>query len=520
VPALTSSGWARQGADERDPVGGRLVAPDRESRGGKAGRHPPGRETPLAGHARAESPAIRVPDPGETVHLQRGGSVFEGDATTQGAHGQRPANGLAGRAHRVRLLALTGAGIALSTACWGLARVPNLVLAPRAFLVLFTLAFLAYGCGALAAFRLRGRLALPVILTIGAAARLLLLPVAPSLSTDAYRYVWDARLASAGVDPYAYPPAAPEIAGLRDSSIYPKLNHPTWHTVYPPPAQAFFRAVYRIAPDSVTAMKVAVGIAELLALAALVPLLRTLDLPAGRLAIYAWNPLLLVEIWGSGHLDALVLATVTGAALASARRRDRLAATLLAVGALIKLYPAVLFLLLPGRRRASVAVLFASVVIAGTIATGGLDHWPVTPIARYVRDEYFNPGLVRSLVDEPRLALAATAAWVVANAWRGNAGPLAARAAHLVAGVVVLAPNVFPWYAVWLVPFLAVTPSVPLLAFTGTVVLAYSFFLSEPWTIPLWARLAEGAPLGIAAALKLRAVAAGTRCAPGGTGGE
>jgi len=34
---------------------------------------------------------------------------------------------------------------------------------------------------------------------------------------------------------------------------------------------------------------------------------------------------------------------------------------------------------------------------------------------------------------------------------------------------------------------------------------AYSFFLSEPWTIPVWARLVEVAPLAIAAAVKLRA---------------
>ncbi len=420
----------------------------------------------------------------------------------------------------MRLLVLTGAGVVLSAACWGLARVPNLVLAPRAFLVLFTLAFLAYGSGALAAFRLRGRLGVTVILTVGAITRLLLLPVSPSLSTDAYRYVWDARVASAGVDPYAYPPAAPEIAGLRDSSIYPNLNHPTWHTVYPPVAQAFFRAVYRIAPDSVTAMKVALGIAELLAMAALALLLQTLDLPAGRLAIYAWNPLLLVEIWGSGHLDALVLAAVTGAALASARRRDDLAAMLLGVGTLVKLYPAALLLLLPGRRRAWVVALFASVVIAGTIATGGVDRWPVAPIGRYVRDEYFNPGLVRSFVNEPLLALAATAAWVIAVAWRGGAGSLSARAVPMVAGFIVLAPNVFPWYAVWLVPLLAVRPSAPLIAFTGTVAFAYTFFLSEPWTIPLWARLVEVAPLGAAAALKLRAITVGAGHAHAAAGAE
>jgi len=290
-------------------------------------------------------------------------------------------------------LILAGAGLALGTACWGLARVSNLVLAPRTFLVLFTLAWLAYACGALVTAHLRARFTVVVILTVGVLSRMLLLPALPSLSTDAYRYVWDARVSSAGIDPYAYAPVAPEVAGLRDTNIYPRLNHSTWRTVYPPVAQAFFRAVYRLAPDNVVAMKLALGIAELLALATLALLLRTLDIPLGRLTIYAWNPLLLVEIWGSGHLDALVLVTVTAAALASARRRDGIAATLLGIGTLVKLYPAVLLLLLPGRRRVSVYALFGTVVVAGTIAAGGLGRWPITPIWRYVSGEYFNPGL-------------------------------------------------------------------------------------------------------------------------------
>jgi hypothetical protein len=401
---------------------------------------------------------------------------------------------------------LVGSGLALGAACWGLAQVSNLVLAPRTFLVLFTLSWLAYACGALVTAQLRGRVTIGVILTVGVLSRMLLLPALPSLSTDAYRYVWDARVSSAGIDPYAFPPVDSEVAGLRDTIIYPRLNHSTWRTVYPPVAQAFFRAVYRLAPDNVLAMKLALGIAELLALATLALLLRTLDIPLGRLTIYAWNPLLLVEIWGSGHLDALVLATVTAAALASARRRDGIAAILLGIGTLVKLYPAVLLLLLPGRRRVSVYALFGTVVVAGTIAAGGLGRWPIMPIWRYVSGEYFNPGLVRTFVNEPLLALAATAAWMVVVASRGHAGSLAVRAVPMAAGVIVLGANVFPWYVVWLVPFLAVTPSVPLIAFTGTVGFAYSFFLSEPWAIPVWARLVEVAPLAIAAAVKLRGV--------------
>src|SRR5439155_24393404 len=137
----------------------------------------------------------------------------------------------------------------------------------------------------------------------------------------------------------------------------PTVSPSTWRTVYPPVALSYFGVVSRFAPARVLAMKLALGIAELLALAALALLLRTLDVPLGRLTIYAWNPLLLVEIWGSGHLDALVLATVTAAALASARRRDGIAAILLGIGTLVKLYPAVLLLLLPGRRRISVCAL-------------------------------------------------------------------------------------------------------------------------------------------------------------------
>jgi hypothetical protein len=89
-----------------------------------------------------------------------------------------------------------------------------------------------------------------------------------------------------------------------------------------------------------------------------------------------------------------------------------------------------------------------------------------------------------------------------------------------VAGFVVLAPSVFPWYAVWLVPLLAVTPSVPLIAFTGTVAFAYAFFLSQPWTIPWWARFVEVAPLGFAVARELRAFSGAAYRVSARTGAE
>src|SRR5262249_15858670 len=155
------------------------------------------------------------------------------------------------------VLVLAGAGLVLTSASCALARGPDRVLPPPTFPALFTVAWLAYACGALVTLRIHARLTVVVILTVGVLSRALMLPALPSLSTDAYRYVWDARVASAGVDPYAYAPAAPEVAGLRDANIYPHLNHSTWRTVYPPVAQALFLGVYRFAPDNVFALKVA-----------------------------------------------------------------------------------------------------------------------------------------------------------------------------------------------------------------------------------------------------------------------
>src|ERR1044072_1458122 len=77
----------------------------------------------------------------------------------------------------------------------------------------------------------------------------------PYLSDDIYRYVWDGRVQAAGINPYRYIPAAPELAHLRDETIYPKINRKDWaHTIYPPVAQVVFFLTTRIS-ESVTWMK-------------------------------------------------------------------------------------------------------------------------------------------------------------------------------------------------------------------------------------------------------------------------
>ena len=394
---------------------------------------------------------------------------------------------------------LLGSGVGLALACFALARVQNLVQAAGLFLALFGVAFACYAAALWAVSRPGGQPMLLVVLVAAGVFRLILLWTPPTLSTDAYRYVWDARVASAGISPYAEAPTAPEVAHLRDATIFPRLNHPTWRTVYPPGAQLFFRAVYAVRPDSVLAMKVALAIGEIATLIVLASLLRALGLPLRQLTVYAWNPLVLVEIWGSGHLDALAVLSVVAAVRLRVADRTGAAAAVLGLGTLVKLYPAALLPLLLRGAGAGPLVTFALVIALGYAPFIHLGIGVLGSLSHYVTAEFFNPGLLRAVVDVPAVSMVALLAWVVGASLLGGAVPLIARIVALIGGFVLLSPNVFPWYVLWLVPFLAVRPSAAWIAFTGTVALAYTFFVHEPWSIPVWARAAQVAPLVLGA---------------------
>src|SRR3954470_13249322 len=68
--------------------------------------------------------------------------------------------------------------------------------------------------------RLAPRRAAVLVLGVSALLQLIALTAKPSSSDDDNRYVWDAKVQLAGVDPYRYPPAAPQLAHLRDGFLF------------------------------------------------------------------------------------------------------------------------------------------------------------------------------------------------------------------------------------------------------------------------------------------------------------
>ena len=223
--------------------------------------------------------------------------------------------------------------------------------------------------------------ALPIILLVGLAARTLVLAAPPMLSTDLYRYVWDGRVQAAGINPYRYIPADPALAALRDApvgspsnptAIYPNINRvDSAPTIYPPAAQAMF-ALLGLTWSSIWSVKAAMlGLDMLGALAALA-LLRVAERPPAQVVIWAWNPLLIWELAGGGHIDAGALAFSTLAILAAAVRRPAWAGAALAVAVLFKLLPAALFPALWRRWDWRTPAAAATVVVAAYLPYSGV----------------------------------------------------------------------------------------------------------------------------------------------------
>jgi len=235
-----------------------------------------------------------------------------------------------------------------------------------------------------------GKTLVPEILLFAILFRLFLVPMETSLSSDIYRYIWDGRVQVAGkMNPYLYPPADKRLAPLRDQEIYPYINRKEARTVYPAGAQILFRTLYQAGLDSPVDLKAAALGAEALTFLLLFLILKERRLPQNWIVIYAWNPLIIYELFYSGHLESFMLPPLMGFVYLSLRGRLRTAGALLGLAASIKLLPALLLVVVPPGKRLKILLSFL-VVFASTYlpyADAGIDSFAARlPLSYKIRD--------------------------------------------------------------------------------------------------------------------------------------
>jgi alpha-1,6-mannosyltransferase len=325
--------------------------------------------------------------------------------------------------------------------------------------------------------------------------RLSILFSPPYLSDDIYRYIWDGRVQAAGINPFRYIPAAPELAHLRDDAIYPRINRRDYaHTIYPPVTQIIFLLTTRIS-ESVTWMKFTMVVFEAIAVWAIVQLLASFGLARERILLYAWHPLVIWEFAGSGHADAIAIAFIALAFLAWRRNAHLGAGVALACATLTKLIPVVLFPALLRRRRWKVIVAFVATIIVGYLGylsvglVGAMGSLPVYSSEQGLMTgkQYYLLNVARKLfganvspfvyICAGMLVMAAIALWVLLRKPRPE-DKLEAPVALATGTTVLFAPH-YSWYFTWLIPFLCFTPSLWMFYLTIASFLLYRTWLGD-----------------------------------------
>ncbi|MDQ4503516.1 glycosyltransferase 87 family protein [Sinomonas sp. ASV322] len=339
------------------------------------------------------------------------------------------------------------------------------------------------------------------LLAAGAAA----LAAPPLTSNDSARYAWDGIVQKAGISPYRDVPAADALAGLRPGWLFAgpgaasadacvaafptggvpttsvpsgtplctAINRPHVPTAYPPVAEAFFALVRLPLPPGVAwlAFQIAgLGLALAVALV-VVRALRREGRPPSWAALWAWNPLVLLEAVNNAHVDVLSAALLLGAGLLGAgvpgaglpsARRAASSGAFFGLAVATKLIPAVA---LPGMLRnrpwrfgaaalaAFVAAYVPYVAVSGPAVIGYLPGYlSEEGYASGDKSRFALPGILLPPFAALVVGLAAVlAVWVWVWARRHVLEPMTAQALAVGWTLLIVCPS-YAWYALMLVP--------------------------------------------------------------------
>lgn len=351
------------------------------------------------------------------------------------------------------------------------------------------------------------------ILAVALLLRLLFLFSPPQLSDDIYRYLWDGSNLLRGTNPYAAPPSAVRPA-QRMARIHSRINHPDYVTIYPPAAQLLFAGGAAFG-ETITDLKTFLVLIDMGFCVLLILLLKQLGLPVWRATLYAWNPLPVLEIAGSGHVDGAGLTMLIGAfcLLVSERKGVPgdaprrwpflLSGVLLTCAGMVKLFPfvlaPVLFLLVPVERRRHFIIGFITALVL--LVVPFLSHLSnmFASLETYARNWEFagfafstlrtisGSGTTARLILSSCFLLAATGITFRTAVNINRAESPTTKARHALGGcytiamaLLLLTPTLQPWYALSLAAFL------PFCAGPAGLVLCWAVFLTYQVQIPFF----------------------------------
>jgi len=387
------------------------------------------------------------------------------------------------------------------------------------------------------------------LLWVAILARVILIPLPSYTSNDMNRYLFDGHIVLSGLDPYSVTHEDPALQTQR-ALWQPPVEQAKYVTIYPPMALALFATSALWGPEwGPVFWKFLLSLASLGTLWLGYSLLKNAK-KLQHLPLIALSPLLILEAGVGAHIDTFSTLAVCSALWAWQINRAWLCGVFIGLGVLLKLTPLLLLgplffafkamqsedenhcrkkgwhqhPLVNGFRMAfstvvTVVSVYLLTILNGYQAIGSLEVF-------FQKWRFGSPffSTLESLLSAPQLLVCtlvfiglgllsiATLSWAQLHRNRKNYHPQSFIPLFqwVLATPLLISPVVFPWYLMPLIPLLALSPNLWLLAWVCLLPLTYEvlgLFASQhiwmPATWPLIA-IASGILIGFIYSLAIK----------------
>lgn len=175
--------------------------------------------------------------------------------------------------------------------------------------------------------KLSSQISLKKIILLAVLIRIPFLFFSPNLSDDYYRFIWDGHLTAHLQNPFENVPSETDLSNIPEkqfllNEVYRNQNDKFFKegighysknnpTVYPLVNQIFFAIAASIGKDNlflnVFILKLILFIFDILLIQLLIKLLNWLKKPPELVKLYAFNPLVIIEILGNVHFEGATI---------------------------------------------------------------------------------------------------------------------------------------------------------------------------------------------------------------------
>ena len=324
--------------------------------------------------------------------------------------------------------------------------------------------------------------------------RLTVFNLEPLHDNDIYRYHWDGKVASNGINPYKYSPNNEKLKKLRDNNYW-MVGFKHIPTIYPPFAQSLFKAGYFIDKNNMLGIKLIVLIFDISTVFIILLILNLLQKNPANLILYALNPLIIKEFSNSGHIDAIAVFFVTLMVYLYLKSKHKSAAVFLCLSILTKLYSIVLLPVFFIKKPVTwIIITFICLIYYLPYINDVKSLSIFKGLFTYTEFWLFNPGLFdivnvffslffKNHFFITRIVFAVSLLFLtmaLAIIFHDSEKEKKIYLAFWVLGFLLLSsPVINPWYICWIVPFLCIYPNLSWLFFCFLVNLSYTYWINN-----------------------------------------